>query len=85
GWQPLAFDGDTSVLNRLFAATVPTPRVPVIPGPSLPAVPTDGAPDSQPPSVNDVPIEPTSLPSTVPTLEITLTPEPTDTVGEEVP
>ncbi|MCB9461185.1 MAG: hypothetical protein H6670_16130 [Anaerolineaceae bacterium] len=44
GWQPLAFDGDTSVLNRLFAATVPTPRVPVIPGPelsiTLSAVPT---------------------------------------------
>ncbi|MCB9461180.1 MAG: CSLREA domain-containing protein [Anaerolineaceae bacterium] len=35
GWQPLAFDGDTSVLNRLFAATVPTPRVPVIPGPDF--------------------------------------------------
>ncbi|MCB9461184.1 MAG: hypothetical protein H6670_16125 [Anaerolineaceae bacterium] len=38
GWQPLSFDGDTSVLNRLFAATVPTPRVPVIPGPELPVV-----------------------------------------------
>ncbi|MAU10621.1 MAG: hypothetical protein CL607_12415 [Anaerolineaceae bacterium] len=36
GWQPLAFDGDTSVLNRLFNATVPTPRVPVIPGPGVP-------------------------------------------------
>ncbi|MCB9461183.1 MAG: hypothetical protein H6670_16120 [Anaerolineaceae bacterium] len=35
GWQPLAFDGDTSVLNRLFAVTVPTPRVPVIPGPGV--------------------------------------------------
>ncbi|MAU11691.1 MAG: hypothetical protein CL607_17835 [Anaerolineaceae bacterium] len=36
GWQPLSFEGDTSILNRLFAATVPTPRVPVIPGPDQP-------------------------------------------------
>ncbi|MAU11677.1 MAG: hypothetical protein CL607_17765 [Anaerolineaceae bacterium] len=59
GWQPLAFDGDTSVLNRLFNATVPTPRVPVIPGPKLPIVPTEGSSASLPPSLHESPVEPT--------------------------
>ncbi|MCA9892047.1 MAG: right-handed parallel beta-helix repeat-containing protein [Anaerolineae bacterium] len=73
GWQPIGnFDSSPGILNLLFAATVPTPRVPVIPGPSL-STPTD--PDNQPPALDDVPIEPTPLTSVVPTLEITLTPE----------
>lgn len=43
GWQPMGkFNSDPSVLNLLFASTVPTPRVIVIPGPSAgtPAAPS---------------------------------------------
>ncbi|MAU11905.1 MAG: hypothetical protein CL607_18915 [Anaerolineaceae bacterium] len=74
GWQPLAFDGDTSGINRLFNATVPTPRVPIIPGPSV-STPTEAALDGYRPAYDEVPIEPTPLASVVLTLEITLTPE----------
>ncbi|MCA9886710.1 MAG: hypothetical protein KC708_27260, partial [Anaerolineae bacterium] len=76
GWQPLAFDGDTSVLNRLFAVTVPTPRVPVIPGPELPIVPTEGSSASLPPSLDDVPVEPTLDALSMPTETNVLPPEP---------
>ena len=33
-WKPISFDDSVEVLNRLFAATVPQPRVPIIPGPT---------------------------------------------------
>ncbi|QPC84018.1 hypothetical protein G4Y79_06455 [Phototrophicus methaneseepsis] len=35
GWQPVAFMSDAATLNRLFAATVPVPRVTQIPGPTF--------------------------------------------------
>lgn len=77
GWQPLGnFDSSPAILNLLFAATVPTPRVPVIPGPSI-STPTEAALDGYPPAYDEVPIEPTPRASVDPTLEITLTPEQT--------
>ncbi|MCA9886653.1 MAG: hypothetical protein KC708_26965, partial [Anaerolineae bacterium] len=90
-WQPLAFDSDTSVLNRLFAATVPMPRVPVIPGPDLPIVPTGSSPDSLPPSLEEFPVEPTLDASSMPTEtdgfppDSTAIPGPTETIPSAEP
>lgn len=75
GWQPLSFNGDISILNRLFATTVPIPRVPIIPGPELPFAPTEGAPDSQPPSLDEVPIESTSISTPTSTASFNVTPQ----------
>ncbi|MAU11401.1 MAG: hypothetical protein CL607_16385 [Anaerolineaceae bacterium] len=53
GWQPMGkFNSDPSILNLLFASTVPTPRVIVIPGPSDSTPP---APNSNGGTINDNP------------------------------
>ncbi|MCB9461179.1 MAG: right-handed parallel beta-helix repeat-containing protein [Anaerolineaceae bacterium] len=62
GWQPIGnFDSSPAILNLLFAATMPTPRVPVIPGPSLPIIPTEVAPENLPPAPDEASIEATSI------------------------
>lgn len=80
GWQPLGnFDSDPSILNLLFASTVPMPRIPVIPGPSV--IVTPSASSSSVGNINEVPSTDGTAIETSPTPEAPITSDAPDTTS----